>query len=82
MPTLTTDYRQDIRAALLQVINDDVPANDTDLLDTGLIDSLALVNLIMELENRFQVVIDFDALELDSFRTVDGINTFIASLKQ
>ena len=44
MPTLTTDYRQDIRAALLQVINDDVPANDTDLLDTGLIDSLALEN--------------------------------------
>ncbi len=82
MPTLTTDFRQDIRAVLLQVINDDVPANDTDLLETGLIDSLALVNLIMELESRFKVVIDFDALELESFRSVDSMNDFIVGLKQ
>lgn len=81
MPTITTDIRQDIRALLLQVIRDDVPGNDTDLLETGLIDSLALVNLIMELENRFAVMIDFDALELEAFRSVDSISEFITSLK-
>jgi acyl carrier protein len=41
-------------------------------------DSLALVSVIMELETTFGISIPFEKLEIDNFRTLDGITQFIA----
>jgi len=40
-----------------------VPAPETDLLETGTIDSLALVDLLVRIEERFGVRVDLENLE-------------------
>ena len=57
----------------------EVPTPDTDLVEAGLIDSLALVTLIVELENatgRRLPLADFD---IDRFRSVDAMVDFVSA---
>jgi D-alanine--poly(phosphoribitol) ligase subunit 2 len=45
-------------------------SDDVDLLETGLVDSVKIVQLVLELEQRFGVSLPFEELEIDDFRTV------------
>ena len=49
------------------------PAPQADLVDGGLLDSLALVTLLFEIEREFGVEIPLDALDVDDFRTLERI---------
>lgn len=51
----------------------EVPDRDTDVIDTGLVDSLTLVQLLSILEREFEVRIDLEELDLDDFRSVSSI---------
>jgi D-alanine--poly(phosphoribitol) ligase subunit 2 len=55
-----------------------VPSHDTDLVDGGLLDSLALVTLITEIESEFGFELPLDDFDVDAFRTVDAIAEFVA----
>jgi acyl carrier protein len=59
-------------------LNLDVPSVDTDLVGTGLLDSLALVELLAQLEETFGVSVSIDDLELENFRSIAGIAGFLA----
>ena len=56
-----------------------VPADDTDLIATGLLDSLALVELLARVEQAFGVTIEMEELDLDSFRSIGSIARFVAA---
>ena len=43
---------------------------EVDLLETGLVDSVRIVELVLEIEQRFGVNLPFEELEIDDFRTV------------
>jgi acyl carrier protein len=58
----------------------DVGSATTDLIETGLLDSLALVELIAAIEQEFQVDLALDALDIDAFRTVESIAGFVEGL--
>lgn len=60
----------------------DVGSATTDLIETGLLDSLALVELIAAIEQEFQVDLALDALEIDAFRTVESIAVFVEGLQR
>ena len=45
-----------------------VPDADTDLIDGGLLDSLAMVSLIAQLEIDFGFTVNFEQLDLEDFR--------------
>ena len=45
-------------------------SEDVDLLETGLVDSVKIVELVLELERRFGISLPFEELEIDDFRTV------------
>jgi methoxymalonate biosynthesis acyl carrier protein len=62
-----------IRRLFEEVLNIQVPADDTDLIDGGYLDSLALVELLVEIEMRFGVSMPLDDLDIDDFRTVARI---------
>lgn len=47
-----------------------VPSTDTDLLETGILDSLQLVELLLQLEKDFGYRIDIETMELDDLRTL------------
>ncbi len=55
----------------------DVPTPDTDLIDSGLLDSLALVMLITALEDAFACELPLDDFEIDHFRSVERIGEFL-----
>lgn len=55
----------------------DVPDGDTDLIDSGLLDSLALVTLIVEIEDEFEVELPLEDFDLDRFRSVERIAAFL-----
>jgi D-alanine--poly(phosphoribitol) ligase subunit 2 len=51
----------------------EVPGPDVDVIETGLLDSLGLVTLVVELEQRCGIEIPFETLEVDDFRTLNSI---------
>ncbi len=55
----------------------EVPDRETDVIATGLVNSLAFVRLLSLLEQEFQLRIDVDELDLDDFRTVSSILDFL-----
>jgi acyl carrier protein len=57
----------------------DVPSVDTDLFDAGILDSLAFVELLLQLEREFAVKATLDDLEMDNFRSVARIAGFVAA---
>jgi len=72
------ELKDQLAAIFSQHLNIEAPANDTDLLDTGMLDSLALVELLLRLEQTFGVQISVDDLELENFRSLDNIARFVA----
>ena len=55
----------------------EVSSVDTDLVETGLLDSLALVELLAQLDETFGVSISTDDLELENFRSIASIAGFV-----
>jgi D-alanine--poly(phosphoribitol) ligase subunit 2 len=62
-----------LQAIFREVLNVAVPAPDTDLIETGLLDSLALVELLFEIEQRFGVDLALDDLDIENFRTLERL---------
>ena len=56
----------------------DVPSAETDLFDTGILDSLRFVELLAALEEGFGLRVSVEDLEIDDFRTVSRIAEFVA----
>ena len=75
-----TLLQKEITSLLFQNLNVEVPSAHDDLIESGLLDSLKIVELLVELENRFVLKIPFEELEIDSFRSVESIARLIAHL--
>jgi D-alanine--poly(phosphoribitol) ligase subunit 2 len=67
-------YDSELVAEIQAVLRDrlmlTVESPDVDLLETGLVDSVGVVALLLELEDRFGVSLPLENLELDDFRSV------------
>ena len=59
-------------------LNVEVPGPEVDLIQAGLLDSLALVELILQLEREFGVTVELDDVDLDHFRTVRAVASYVA----
>lgn len=57
----------------------EVLSNGTDLIDSGIVDSLVLVMLVGYCEEQFDCILEPDELVEDNFRSLDTIAVFIAS---
>jgi D-alanine--poly(phosphoribitol) ligase subunit 2 len=55
----------------------EVPSADVDLFETGVLDSLAFVELLLQLEREFGVSVTLDELEVDNFRSIERIAAFV-----
>jgi acyl carrier protein len=78
MRTSESLYPQ-LAALFAEGLHIDVPAPDTDLFATARLDSLGVVELVLELERRFGIAIETDDLELDHFRSLNALADFVAS---
>ena len=66
-----------VQRLFVEALNVQVPSPDTDLIDGGLLDSLALVELLFAMEREFNVTIPLEVLDIDRFRTVNSIADFV-----
>jgi acyl carrier protein len=73
----TLGLQQQVTALFAEKLNLDVASAETDLIETGLLDSLALVELLAQLEESFDVSISTDDMELENFRSITSIAMFV-----
>ena len=71
--------QEQITKILSEMLLVEVPSPETDLIATGALDSLGLVELFVQLENRFGVRVDMADLEVDHFRSVASIVAFVSA---
>ena len=62
-----------LRVLFREKLNLDVPSVETDLLNTGLLDSLLIVDLLLHIENEFGRTLPMEDFELEDFRTLASI---------
>jgi acyl carrier protein len=73
----TLALQQQVTALFAEKLNLDVASAETDLIETGLLDSLALVELLAQLEESFDVSISTDDMEIENFRSITSIAMFV-----
>ena len=56
-----------------------VPSADTDLLETGILDSFQFVELLLQLEQRFNLRIKIDDIDLEDLRTIARIARLVTA---
>jgi acyl carrier protein len=75
--TNSNEVREHIARLFSSAMNLDVPSVDTDLFDTGVLDSLAFVELLLQLEREFGVTTSVDDLEVENFKSIARIADFV-----
>lgn len=73
------DIKLEITNYLNSVLKDRKAAIDpaTLIISSGLLDSIAILDLVMYMEEQFEVTIDGDELTAENFETVDAIAKFV-----
>jgi D-alanine--poly(phosphoribitol) ligase subunit 2 len=72
-----TTVHERVAALFATRLNLVVPSTDADLFETGALDSLGFVELLVQLEAEFGVPTSLKDMELDTFRSVASIADFI-----
>ena len=75
---MTTDCLDRITFIFTNKLNLEAPAQNEDLFENGTLDSLSLVDLLAELESEFAFSIPPDQLDLEEFRSLEGIAGFVS----
>jgi acyl carrier protein len=68
----------ELSALFDEALHIEVPSPDTDLIDSGLLDSLQLVQLLLHIEERLGSRIPLEEVELDDLRSVARLANLIA----
>jgi acyl carrier protein len=56
-----------------------IPTVETDLFETGILDSQRFVELLLQIERHFDTRIDLDDFEIENFRCIEKIAALIVS---
>jgi acyl carrier protein len=78
--TRTATLTDRVAELIRDVLQVEVPSADADLVAEGLIDSLALVSLITEVELEFAIRLPIGEFDLSRFRSAEQIATVVAEL--
>ncbi len=66
-----------LETVLFEQLNVAVPTRDTDLIGEGYLDSLVFVDLLLVLEQEFEITIQLEQLDFDNFQTINKIADFV-----
>jgi acyl carrier protein len=70
---------REVHALLREKLYVEVDSPDADLLATGALDSVTLVQLLLHLEERFQMQLPLHELEIEDFSSVAGLARLVAA---
>ena len=71
-----------VRQLIADKLAMEVASDDTDLLAEGVLDSVTLVQLIMHLEQTFDIRVELADLEIDDLRSVRSIAALVEKLRE
>jgi D-alanine--poly(phosphoribitol) ligase subunit 2 len=66
-----------ISELFLEAVNIEVESPDQDLIESGLLDSLSFVEILLQIEREFGVDVGLAGFEIDDFRTVNNIADYV-----
>jgi D-alanine--poly(phosphoribitol) ligase subunit 2 len=69
----TETLANDVAEIFAHRLNIEVPSRDFDLFTAGILDSLQLVELLFQLEEKFGIRISLSEIDLENFRSVECI---------
>jgi betaine-aldehyde dehydrogenase len=78
----TGDLRERISRLFAERLNLEIPSADTDLFDSGALDSMAFVELLAQLEGEFGVEVALGDIAMDNFRSIERIAAFIEARRR
>jgi D-alanine--poly(phosphoribitol) ligase subunit 2 len=68
-----------LHALMLEHLHVNVPSPDVDLLDSGVLDSLQLVDLLLLIEQHFGRRIPIEAIDLDDLRSLGRLAQLLSA---
>ena len=71
------DIQSQVTKIIAGTMNLAVPGPEADLVASGQLDSLALVDLLMHLEHSFGISVALENVEIDDFRSVTKITGLV-----
>lgn len=74
---MAEDEFQGLSEIFIDVLGLPLPAPDDELVSSGLLDSMSIVTLVVEIEEKFGIDIPPEDLDLTSFSTVRGMAQMI-----
>lgn len=74
-----TSLIRDLSAIFSDELHIQVPSPDTDLFDSGLLDSLQLVQLLLHVEQRLGLRISLDEVDLEDLRSIGRLARVLAA---
>jgi methoxymalonate biosynthesis acyl carrier protein len=77
-----SEYHQiqtELANVLAEKLNVEVPSEDADLFETGILDSQKFVELLVHIEQQFATQIAIEDFEIDNFRSLSRITALILS---
>ena len=72
-PAERSDLSGELSALFCERLHVEVPDAGSDLFESGLLDSLQLVQLLLHIEDRFSVRLRLDEIELEDLRSIETI---------
>ena len=72
-----TQVHKRLHAIFRSKLNLEIPSIDADLVESGLLDSLTFVELLLNIEQEFGRKISMDDLEIKNFRSIARIAEFV-----
>jgi acyl carrier protein len=73
------DLRSRVRGLFVERLHIDPPSDDADLVQAGLLDSLAFVDLVFHLEESLGLKLSVQDIDIEQFSSVAAIADFLAS---
>ncbi|MGM9979482.1 MAG: acyl carrier protein [Clostridium sp.] len=75
------ENKEKLKAFLARFIREYELKDDEDIFETGFVNSLFSMQLIMFLEKEFDITIDNENIEIDNFRTINSILSLVEKLQ-
>lgn len=77
------DARENLRTALATVLEEEIPplSDDMNLFNEFHLDSMSMLETLMELEDMLGFNVDPEELDIKDFETVEGYSKFLVAIK-
>src|ERR1051325_2637128 len=72
------ELRDQIKTLFHTSLGLEIPSDDTDLFEAGILDSMSFVELLFHFENAFGITLSLAEVDFDHFRSLQKMAAFIA----